>query len=470
MRHINKELNSTNNKNNSRSKNKNTSTAYNVFEDYNHDEIRDNKEEIEFIGQNKKKKTQKENINVKKKKRTNVETRKKIATVVGSVAIIIFVLVFAFGSYDSDTTMINLGYLSEEESAYGYVIRDEVTIYGENLENGMEKIVSEGKKVSKDTSVFRYYSIDEDTLNEELSNIDKSLQEKLKGNKIYSSDIKLAEEGIESYLENVGETNDIQSLNEYRTNIKQSITDKVKKIAKLSDIEEIKELIGRREELENQLKVGAEYIKAEKSGMISYRVDGFEEKLNINEINSYNIEYLDNLKLKTGQVIASSLEKGKIVNNFYSILIFNSNSENAKNVKLGNRLKIRIFNNEINATIENIIEENDGSRTIAIKINKDIEELLLYRKIAFDIIWWQEKGYRVENDAIGDENGIKYVIRNRDGYKKKIYVKILKQNSDYAIIEGYSSEELLELGFSRNDIEKMSTISLYDELEAKINE
>ena len=268
----------------------------------------------------------------------------------------------------------------------------------------------------------------------------------------------------------MGDTNDIQTLNEYKVDIKQTITDKVKRIAKLSDNPEIKELINRREELENQLKNGAEYVNAERSGMVSYRVDGLEDKLNINDVFTYNIGYLDSLNVKTGQVIASNLVKGKIVNNFYSYLIFNSDSENAKNVKVGNRLKIRIFNDEITSTIVNIIEEENGSRTITIKINKDVEEILLYRKISFDIIWWQEKGYRVSNSAIGEENGIKYVIRNRDGYKKKIYIKVLKQNEDYAIIEGYTNEELLNLGFGSKEIDSMGRIALYDELETNVQE
>ena len=448
-----------------------TSTDYNVFQDSNHKEIKDEKkEELEFIGQNKNKKKKVNENKEHKRRKTKLETRKRIAVTIGTAAAIVFLLVFIFGSYNSSTVMVKLGYLTEEESAYGYIVRDEITVSGENLENGMEKIVPEGKKVSKGTSIFRYYSIDQDTLNSELSEIDKNLQELLKGNTIYSSDIKLSEEGIDTYLKNMGDTNNIQTLNEYKVDIKQTITDKVKRIAKLSDKPEIKELISKREELENQLKSGAEYVNAERSGMVSYRVDGLEEKLNINDVFTYNIDYLNNLNVKTGQVVASNLVKGKIVNNFYSYLIFNSDSEAAKSVKVGSKLKIRIFNDEINSTIENIIEEENGSRTITIKINKDVEEILLYRKISFDIIWWQEKGYRVSNSAIGEENGIKYVIRNRDGYKKKIYIKVLKQNDDYAIIEGYTNEELLNLGFSSKEIDSMGRIALYDELETNVKE
>ena len=99
-----------------------------------------------------------------------------------------------------------------------------------------------------------------------------------------------------------------------------------------------------------------------------------------------------------------------------------------------------------------------------LEIDKKISELANYRKISFDLIWWNESGLKVPNQAIVEENGINYVVRNRAGYLDKIAVKVTKKNDKYSIVTNYSTNELKELGFSSTDINSMKSISIYDEL------
>ena len=61
------------------------------------------------------------------------------------------------------------------------------------------------------------------------------------------------------------------------------------------------------------------------------------------------------------------------------------------------------------------------------KIEKQIEELINYRKISFDLIWWDDSGLKVPNQAIVKEDNLDYVVRNRAGYLSKILVKIKKE-------------------------------------------
>lgn len=98
------------------------------------------------------------------------------------------------------------------------------------------------------------------------------------------------------------------------------------------------------------------------------------------------------------------------------------------------------------------------------KINKSVEDLIAYRKISIDVIWWSYSGLKVPNTALMQENDLYYVIRNRTGYTDKILVKVLKQNKDYSIIENYTTKELLELGYTQDEISSMKSISLYDEI------
>lgn len=130
--------------------------------------------------------------------------------------------------------------------------------------------------------------------------------------------------------------------------------------------------------------------------MVSYKIDGLEKVLTTDNLNTFNKQFLQDLDLKVGKAIASSDVTAKIVNNYNNYIVFNSNSQEAKNAKVNDKVNIKVQNDEaIVAKIQNIIEEDDGSRTIAISVEKNIEELLSYRRISLDIIWWSASGYRV---------------------------------------------------------------------------
>ena len=101
---------------------------------------------------------------------------------------------------------------------------------------------------------------------------------------------------------------------------------------------------------------------------------------------------------------------------------------------------------------------------IVLEIDKQLSELANYRKISFDLIWWSSTGLKVPNQAIIEENGLNYVVRNRAGYLNKILVKVKRKNDKYSIVSNYETEELKKLGFSDTEINSMRRIAIYDEL------
>ena len=133
--------------------------------------------------------------------------------------------------------------------------------------------------------------------------------------------------------------------------------------------------------------------------------------------------------------------------------------------KNGKRVTLRLSNQEeIRAEIKYISKQDDGSVLIVFKINEEVEKLIDYRKISFDIIWWKYEGLKAPKSAIIYDNGLSYVIRNRAGYHTKILIKILKESSNYCIIDNYTYEELKNMGFNGEDINNMRNIAIYDEI------
>ena len=399
------------------------------------------------------------------------------AKIVVAIIIILAIIVYAIYALarlimnPTDTCLVENGKISLEESVKGYIIRDETVIKGENYKNGIAQIKTEGEKVAKGDSIFRYYTSGEESLIKKIKELDVKIQEAMeKENGVYTSDIKTLEEQIQKKLYEAYEQNDLQKIKEYKKDLSNNITKKAKIAGENSPAGSyLKQLISQRSEYENQLNSGSEYITAPKSGVVSYRVDGLEDVLTPSNLASLSKDMLEELKLKTGEIVATSDESGKIIDNFYAYIACILKNENieAAGVKVDSSLKIRLSNSkECTATIEYIAQENEDESLVVLKITECVEELINYRKISLDILWWSESGLKVPNSALKYEtDDLAYITRKRVGYTDDIYVKILKQNDKYSIIENYTNTELKEKGVSEEKRKNRRTISLYDEIE-----
>ena len=365
----------------------------------------------------------------------------------------------------TETFIIRNGQVSKEETEIGYIIRDETIVKGENYKNGMEPIIDEGQKTAKNEAIFRYYSNGEEELKKKIADLDVKIEEKMKENnqELFSTDTKLIDKKINDILQSINKINSVQSMQENKRALNNYITKKAQIAGELSPKGSyLKELVNQRNEYEKELNLNSEYIYAPKSGIMSYRIDGLEDTLTTNDLSKYNKFFLEKLSLKTGQIISTSTEQGKIVNNFECYIACTSKTKEAKNAKIGDKVKLTLPNSrEIDAKVNTIINEGGDEVTVIFEFDECIADLLSYRKISFDIVWWETEGFKVPNSAIINENNLNYVIRTKNGYLTKVLVKLGKQTENYSIVKNYSSSEIKELNISKN---VKTTITLYDEI------
>jgi putative membrane fusion protein len=394
----------------------------------------------------------------------------KIVFTVIVIAIFIICLIYnviALFVHPSDTFMIDNGRISSSEEAKAYIIREEKLFQGENYKNGISQIKGEGQRVAKGDPIFRYYTNNEQNLINKISELDKQIQEAMEGEKnIYSSDIAVLEKQIDENLLLITKTNKLSEIKEYKKIIDNALTKKAKLVGELSPSGSyIKKLVSQRTKYEEKLNSGSEYVKATVSGIVSYKVDGLEEQLTPENIKNFDRAYLESLKLKTGEMISTSDEKGKIVNNYNCSLVAILNSDEAKNAKINDSVEIILSTGDtVKATINYISDQDNNSKLIEFKITKCIDKLIDYRKIQIEVIWWSASGLKVPNTAILREEDKAYIIRKRVGYTDKILVKVLKESKNYSIIENYTSLELKEMGYTVEEITNMKNISLFDEI------
>lgn len=406
----------------------------------------------------------------KEEKNTKRKFNKKIIIYIAIFLVVIYVIytIYLLIKQPTDIFTLEEGTLYSEETDIGYVIRDEVVVQGENYKNGMEKIKSEGEKVAVNEAVFRYYTKNEDSLKEKIAELDTKIQEAMANETgLPASDIKSLETQIDQKLLEISSVNDTTKLEEYKKEINELITKKANIAGELSPQGSyLKELIEERKHYENELNSGAEYVNSSKSGVVSYKVDGLEDVLKPTEecFSALTKEYLENLDLKTGKIVPTSEESGKIIDNTYCYIATISSTEQAKNAEVGDNVRVRLpSGSEVSAEITYILQ-NEDDRVLILKIEKGVEELISYRKISFDLIWWSETGLKVPNQAIVKENDLAYVVRNRAGYLNKLLVKVKREGEKYSIVEPYDTEELKELGFSNEEIISYKKITLYDEV------
>ena len=204
------------------------------------------------------------------------------------------------------------------------------------------------------------------------------------------------------------------------------------------------------------------------SGVASYRVYNLEDTLTPADFSKVNIELLSSLKMRTGQITATNNQEGKVINNFECYIATIMDSDNAANCTVGQELKIRLSGkDEVKATVAYKTEEL-GKYIIIFKITSKVEDLISYRKISIDVIWWSDTGLKVPNSSIiYDDNNQAYIIRNRAGYLDKIMVKKIRETKSYTLVNNYEIDELKEMGYSSEDIINMKNVSMYDEIISK---
>ena len=254
-----------------------------------------------------------------KKEKEKGKKKKKIIIYIALLLIILYVFytVFLLTVQSTKLFTVEQGKIYLEETLNGYIIRDETVVKGENYKNGMD-------------------SQNETDLKQKISELDEKIQTALKESENLitsdglSAEVKTIENKIDEKTKEISKLTDMSKIAEYKKEINELVSKKAKIAGDSSKQGSyLKQLIEQRAKYESELNSGAEYIKANRSGIVSYRVDGLEETLTPNNIESLSKEYLNNLNLKTGKIVATNDECGKIIDNFACYIVTISNSNQA---------------------------------------------------------------------------------------------------------------------------------------------
>ena len=195
--------------------------------------------------------------NRKKTNKKEIPKNKKIIMYLVSLVVIAYVIYTIYLLIKEPTNVFTVeeGKLYNEETNIGYVIRNEKVVKGENYKNGMEQIKSEGERAAKDENIFRYYSANEESLKQKISELDQKIQEAMQNTEgILPSDMKALESQIDEKVENLNQLTDSAKLEEYKKEISSYVNKKAKIAGDLSPQGlYLKQLIDERKNYETEL-------------------------------------------------------------------------------------------------------------------------------------------------------------------------------------------------------------------------
>ncbi|MBR3281321.1 MAG: hypothetical protein IKI57_05755 [Clostridia bacterium] len=372
------------------------------------------------------------------------------------------------------------GRITNYEQDIAYVIRDEELVDTSEYVGERQINIYDNNRAAQGDVIAYFIQENNDEQKKEINSIDLQIQEIMKGMQLeYSQDVKNVEKSLESNLYDLLKDKEkIHDLNNKKTAIDELLEKKVKYIASSNGKgSELNELVNKRMALEKEIAKNKVSVKASKAGLVSYRVDGYEESLKPEDFLNITVDMLKNIKSSTNQLIPITTDKIKIINNFYAYLVVVTKSEEGTSLKLNDTVKYTLgtdLNNLSKATVDYIIKDGD-TKYVFLRTTDNIEKLSQYRKLNVNIVWWDYQGIKLPNEAIYDDEikdaqgnitkTLKAIsVQGVTGYKRKVWVKVDNQVGGFSIVSNFEDAELEELGLNKELIDDRNRLNLYDKV------
>ncbi len=335
----------------------------------------------------------------------------------------IYILGCAYGfitkrivSYD----VVQMGIIDTPKTVQGVIIRDE-KVYTADEDGVISYDVADNEKVKKDTEICTIK--DENVVNtieDELEDIDESImkvQSEREDISIYSEDIKQDNKEIQTLIDDNAidyAKKNFGNIYELKNNIQKKM-DVRNELLLTENKGSLSKLVTQRNNQISKLNDNISKITVEEGGIISYYIDGMEDKYTVTDLSNYSKE---DTKVTTSPVSSfkSKVSKGnpafKLVKSNEWYVVCYIPGEYTKEWETGDIITIYAKDSldathDLPAKIQEIQgAETDAERYTVLKITKDMIDFITERSISFDI----EKatsGYKIPNTAIVEETLLK---------------------------------------------------------------
>lgn len=402
--------------------------------------------------------------------------RKKSQILRGFVVTMVFVLV-AFKSIPSilannaKTVLPEKGILEEKISVQGFLIKNEILIKSKNT-GTLLKLAKEGERLPSGIEIATVDSIDDTgALKHELQLIDSSIAAIKKSQQeatILMSEKAKTEDLQNNLIEEIQNNIALGKYNElYLLKEKLILYDnKAKELSFSTTLtgQSLENLESKREEIDNLIKSKNVRYFSPQGGIISYEIDGFEERYLPKDFEIYSYDMLNTAELakNDGEIIYLNEPVCKIIDNFeWYLAVKVENIDEIRDFQVDKSILLSIEHSEYELKGKIIsINESGDKAVVVIKLSTMLHDYYNIRFPKIDIIKTRKEGYKLPNESIVDNQLYKGVyIKDKNGIVKFRPIEIIGQDNKYTYIDTGD----LDGNIIIND-QSFVTVRLYDEV------
>ena len=363
---------------------------------------------------------------------------------------------------NTNTLVLKSEVVKDSLKKRGLIIRDECLIES-SMDGTIKRNVKDGEKIKKGDNIAYIYNdnIDEKSI-DKLKNLRDEIKTIETGNtKLMKNDVKKINEKVEKISLNLqknlldGKINiekDFKEIDKLLKDKRKLIdSDLNNKSLKTKEDEEIK--------VSKLINENSDVVKAKNSGIVSYKFDGYEKNLNLQNLKNIKYSDIENTnseykKMKIGTKIKKGEPVVRIVNNLKQYVVISCNEKEANKLKVGQSVVLVNKDKKINSNVYDKYEDNNDYIVI-LSISEENMEIYDTRVKEFDIIYKSTEGLKVPKSAFVKLNG-----------KKGVYVISETGEEKFVELQGtyYEDEEYIIIDYYKNHINGIKCINIYDEL------
>ncbi len=352
-----------------------------------------------------------------------------------------------------DTEIIRYGTVENSFDITGLIIRNE-WVYNYPAELQLKNKIPEGQRVPFGKKIVEVI-IGDDVDSNLLSKINKLEERIIEINKntlensIFDGDIKKLDTNINEKVDLIkkySDTGDFEKL----TEVKNELSDDLYKKSLISGDNSfsgrnLEQLINEKSQLESLYMNNLDAIYSKSAGIVSYYLDGFEQSLNLINIDKLSIDEVKDITETYNEISSDVTYNGvKIVEDYawYISCVFNEGQ--AKDMKIGSRMKIIFKSSEeaVSAKIIKISEPMEGEQKVTYEINEYVDNYYNIRVADITIVTGQYEGYEVSKNSIIEKDNQKGIFVNKKGIVRYVPIEILAFDENRVIIKNIEDDNI----------------------------
>lgn len=401
---------------------------------------------------------------MKAKRRIKKKKNTKSILILSIISVVIF-----FFLIRSLTGRIYKNYKTTFPIYTSYV--DEKTYKGVNILN--EKVytakgegiviysASEGQKVPANFEIASINLMnDTSELKDELAKVNAAIAYKTDGDKKEES--KVEDISLKDLQDNIKKNNlsaAISDINNLDLSSNKNIA--WSELTELMDYS-LDALNAKRDELTEQINKSNIVYKSDTSSIVSFLIDGFENKYSLDKIEKMNYSYFTKNSEPLSRQSKTKVNKGdklfKLIDNInYNVAILIKDNEDLKKIKDNDYLLLRFKDDTVRAKILTINESDKGS-VVIVNLDRFFDQIYKQRVNDFDIVYKDQKCYEIPKSAIIKRDNIFGVyVQEIHGLVRFVPIKVIKPLEKTSYVSKGDRSSYIEI-----DNKKYKTISLND--------